>query len=162
MPAEAGPRHRTVHYRRPQTQTSAKAELWTRGLQQWGRRLHHTQKITFFSKLIYEYITDQMYQRVWMDSVYNRMFGDYQEWRNGHCTNQIVGKNFRIVAHWWTLSNNHLLRQQINGKGHQVEAIRKWVIPQRANKLCSTSTSRRLKYFLPPILALSPILKIFF
>ena len=98
MPAEAGPRHRTVHYRRPQTQTSAKAELWTRGLQQWGRRLHHTQKITFFSKLIYEYITDQMYQRVWMDSVYNRMFGDYQEWRNGHCTNQIVGKNLRIVV----------------------------------------------------------------
>ena len=33
-----------------------------------------------------------------MESVYKQMFGDYQEWRNSHCTNQIVGKNLRIVV----------------------------------------------------------------
>ena len=33
-----------------------------------------------------------------MESVYKRMFGDDQEWRNGHSTNQIVGKNLTIMA----------------------------------------------------------------
>ena len=27
-----------------------------------------------------------------------------------HCKNQIVGRNLRIVAHWWTLWKSHLLR----------------------------------------------------
>ena len=42
-----------------------------------------------------------------MESVYKRMFGDDQEWRNGHSTNQIVGKNLRIVVA--TVSRDSLL-----------------------------------------------------
>ena len=29
---------------------------------------------------------------------------------DGHCKSQIVVKNLRIVAQWWTLSESHLLR----------------------------------------------------
>ena len=30
------------------------------------------------------------------------------------CTNQIVGKNLRIVAQWWTSSDGHLLRLRLH------------------------------------------------